>query len=636
MKQLFFLCILLSGIYLSHAQQVVVNHVVTHPGITIVTDPKEGMHLYPRWGVFPGKEESIRKIVLHLTLGYPDSIPIAHWDYLDFVRIRRMGGKNGKNLNYEIARMLTPYGSIFSKDWKWTWSVDITDFSLLLRDSVEIEYGHSGYEPNTVGWALTLDFEITKGKEIVKPLAITPLWTGSFKYGDSAEDIEKKLAPWELFTSKETGISRFRIQQTGHGMDKPKGCSEFCSRWREILYDGKIIDHADLWKNCGNNPLYPQGGTWIYDRAAWCPGDLQQPWIYDLVTKPGTHSLDINMEPYTATADKNAYENISSWLIEYSAPLSSCDVAIDNVLIPNSDPVFSRFNPAIRQPVIIIRNLGSQPLKQLRITYGTQKFEKKVFFWKGNLPFNKTDTVKLPGTIDFNTGENTFEASLMTVGARDAWLPDNQMSVRFHSPEILPPKMILQFLTNNKPEENDIVISDVSGKAVFSRKHESLEPRKMYSDTLSLPEGKYELTLTDSQGDGLEFWYEAESGYGYLRLLSTDGRILHSFEPDCGDGQNLAFTTAHRFLPDTTVNNCSFVLFPRRVENVMYLDLHSDKPSDVEVIITSDGVPVEKHRYVLLKQAKLTYNVAYLKPGRYILETLVNGESRFKRRFNKE
>jgi hypothetical protein len=342
------------------------------------------------------------------------------------------------------------------------------------------------------------------------------------------------------------------------------------------------------------------------------------------------------MEPYAATDNKNAYENIASWLIEYSAPLSSCDAAIESILLPNSDPNFSRFNPAIRQPVMLIRNLGGQPLKQLRITYGTIGFKPNVYLWKGNLSFNQCDTVRLPGIIDFHNGENIFEASVQTLGARDAWLSDNSLSVRFNSPMVLPERMVLQFQTNNKPEENDIVISDVNGREVFSRKHESLEPRKMVLDTLALPEGKYQLTLTDSTGDGLEFWYEAESGYGYLRLLSMDGRILHAFEPDCGDGQFLAFTTSPSFLPDTTLNNCSFVLFPRRVKDLIYLDLHSDMPADVEVIITSDGVPVEKHQYASLKQAKLSYDLAYLKPGRYIMETLINGESRFKRRFNKE
>lgn len=84
------------------------------------------------------------------------------------------------------------------------------------------------------------------------------------------------------------------------------------------------------------------------------------------------------------------------------------------------------------------------------------------------------------------------------------------------------------------------------------------------------------------------------------------------------------------------MNNCSFVLFPCRVKDLIYIDFHPDLPASTEVIITADGVVVETHRYVSLKAAKLPYDVSYLKPGRYIMEVMIDGESRFKRRFNKE
>ena len=89
---------------------------------------------------------------MHVTLGCPDTLPCAHWDYLDHITLLKSGGRNGRNLNYELGRMLTPYGSIYNKGWSFTWTADVTDFALELRDSVQIEYAHSGYEPQTVGW----------------------------------------------------------------------------------------------------------------------------------------------------------------------------------------------------------------------------------------------------------------------------------------------------------------------------------------------------------------------------------------------------------------------------------------------------------------------------------------------------
>jgi hypothetical protein len=169
-------------------------HVITHNKETIVTDPSKGFNQYKRWAVFPSSQTSIRKIVLHVKFACPDTMRCADWDYLDFISIKRIGGANGTNKDFEIARMLTPYGGAFNKDWKFNWELDITDFSLLLRDSVEIEYNHTGYENNKDrGWLVTLDFEIIKGKPIAEPISIQKVYGGAYKYGDSSASIETYL-----------------------------------------------------------------------------------------------------------------------------------------------------------------------------------------------------------------------------------------------------------------------------------------------------------------------------------------------------------------------------------------------------------------------------------------------------------
>jgi len=629
------LILIISGNIL--AQKPGIIHAITHDRTTIVTDPAKGEKAYPAWGIFPSKDVSIRRILMHVTLGCPDSLPCAHWDYLDHITIKRAGGKNSKSLNYELGRMLTPYGSIFTAGWNWTWTVDVTDFAMVLRDSIEIEYTHSGYETPAVGWALTLDFEIIKGPEVLHPLSVVEMWKGNFRYGDTTDPIEKKLTPVSFQKLPEANLVRFRIQQTGHGMDEPRGCSEFCSRWRDITYDGKLIDHTNLWKNCGDNPLFPQGGTWIYDRAWWCPGNLQPADIVDISPSKGTHTVGITMEPYSATANIQANEAIASYLVQYTGPIARYDAAIETIMVPNNDQNFRRSNPAGFNPVIRVRNLGSENLKSLLITYGTEGFPKRTFAWKGNIGFNETATVILPGDIDQKPGINTFTVTISKPnGKKDAWNGDNTLGSAFLPPPVLPQKMVLQLLTNNKPGENEIKILDNKGNLAFHRKPSELSPRTMYYDTLNLDTGTYALVLSDSAGDGLEFWYEVESGYGYMRLLSMDGRLLHDFESDCGDGQFFSFSTSPSFSIDTTTTQYAFVLFPRRTSGIINLDVHADKAGTMEVKITSDGVVVQQHYYKSVKQNQFTYDVGYLPNGRYIIEVLIDGESKFKRRFNKE
>ncbi|MCG8309068.1 MAG: peptide-N-glycosidase [Cytophagales bacterium] len=609
---------------------------IPHNRTTITTDPSRGSNPYPAWGVFPKEGASIRKIMMHVTLGSPDSLPTAHWDYRDHINILRKGGSRGEKMNYELGRMLTPYGSIFSKGWEFTWSVDVTDFSLILRDSVEIEYVHTGYEPTTVGWALTIDFEITYGPQHIIPLSIAPMWRGSFNYGNPEKPIEKELTPMSYSVTEGSKLNRLRIQHTGHGMDRPRGCSEFCSRWRKVLLDGKVVQEKDLWKQCGDNPLYPQGGTWIFDRALWCPGDLQQPDIIDV--KPGgtTHTFSIEMEPYTATENIQAKEDISACLIQYSAPINKYDVAVESIIVPNNRPLYLRSNPKAVDAKIVIRNLGSENLKSLTISYGTDGFDRRKYVWKGELGYNAAKEITLPGTIEYSGAEHTFTVECSRPnGKKDAWKSDNVLSSTFDAPKDLPEDLVVQFKTNKNPTDNDLFIINSKSDTVYWRKAETLLPDTVYSDTLHLAKDLYEMYLADTAGNGLEFWFMRNQGYGYVRIYDIDGKSIHKFQSDCGDGEMLAFATSHGFSPDSDHPLYDFILFPKIISDTFSLDVYTEKSEDMEVVLLKEGTPVEKHVYPKSKGGNFKYDISHLEDGRYIVEVMMNGDRKFKTRINK-
>ncbi|RYY09293.1 MAG: peptide-N-glycosidase, partial [Chitinophagaceae bacterium] len=191
-------------------------HVTSHKEVTVVTDPSTGGKSYKSWVVFPSAGTSLRKINLNVIFGCPGNMRCADWDYLDRIYIRRKGGVNAPSLNYEIGHMLTPYGGAFARNWNFRWQVDITDFSLLLRDSVEIEYFHTGYEPNEDrGWKITVDFEVIKGSPIVLPIAIHRIYDGIFRYGDSTKSIETELKPVKFRANEKSERARIFVYHTG-------------------------------------------------------------------------------------------------------------------------------------------------------------------------------------------------------------------------------------------------------------------------------------------------------------------------------------------------------------------------------------------------------------------------------------
>ncbi len=637
MKQILF-CLLIASSLAAFAGKVDTLQVVTHNRQVIVTDPSKGENYYPAWGVFPSPKTDIRRVFLTVTLGCPDSIPCAHWDYLDLITIRRTGGINGKSQDYEIGRMLTPYGSIFQRGWQWSWTIDVTDFSPVLRDSVEIEYMHSGYEPNTLGWALTVKFTLVAGPPAAEFSSIKKMWKGPNRYGDRNNPIEKTLAPIPFVTDAEASIGRLRIHQTGHGMDSVSGCSEFCKRYRDVKFDGKMVNRRDVWKKCSDNPLYPQGGTWIYDRGNWCPGYLLEPDLVDVPLKPGNHTFDIDMEPFTTTDVNQPNENITAYLIQYETPRKANDVAIEKILAPNKDQNYSRQNPTCQEPRMVIRNMGSENLRSVVITYGTTGFKPRKQTWHGNLKFNETAELLVDGPIDYKQGENEFKVVLSQPnGQKDGWEGDNETTVKFDGAVPMPKDFIIQFQTNNNPADNPMVLINSYGGVVWEKKSDRLKPNTLYIDTIRLDEGCYEFSLTDTAGNGLEFWAAPEQGRGFLYFSDLEGRLLKVFESDCGAGQHFAFTATPRFAFDDSNPRYAFGLFPMRAKEKLFFDYYLNKPANIQLLISdAENKLLERHEYINRKIGVLPVTISHLPKGRYLLEIQVDGKTAQKRRFGKE
>ena len=77
--------------------------------------------------------------------------------------------------NYELARVITPYGSMLANNWEFTTTFDITDFVRILRDSVEIRCHYSGWSS---GFSATLDFEFIEGTPARDVMKVENIYSG--------------------------------------------------------------------------------------------------------------------------------------------------------------------------------------------------------------------------------------------------------------------------------------------------------------------------------------------------------------------------------------------------------------------------------------------------------------------------
>ena len=608
-----------------------IAHVISHNGETIVTNPAKGYNSYKRTVEFPSKTKEIRSIILNLTFECPDKMRCADWDYVDHIKAQSADGGEV----YEIARMLTPYGGRFQDDWLFQWKVDVTDFSQILRNDVVIDYIHTGYEDNKkCGWKVTVDFEITYGSPVANPLAIHKIYDGNYAYGDVKDPIENHLIPMSFTATNNTAFSKIKVHQTGHGMDA-NGCGEFCNKYRDILFNGNIVDHKSIWKSCGDNPLYPQAGTWIFDRANWCPGYLLQPDEVLLDTKKGElYTVDLNMQPYE-TEKPSAKELLTTYVIEYGAINAKNDVTLVAILNPTTSLVHSRNNPSGGFPIIKIKNNGKKSLKKLKVSYGIENEKQETFVWKGNIAFGASKLITLPTNIFSTKKEAKFQVKLTRPnGKKDAFKSDNLKTSRYQRPHILPKKFVVYLKTNAEPKQNMYSIKSSDGNVLFQIDSLALKPNTVYLDTITLKQGNYAFEILDNGNDGLEFWYNKKAGRGELKLLDLQGKAIKHFYSDFGSVINYNFYV-HPTLAYELDNTPSIALYPSRTKGPITVSYFSNTPATVKVkIVAQDDEKnvVQEHTYYNYSKGDLDFDLSYLAKKRYYVKVFINNKEVFKNR----
>lgn len=509
---------------------------------TIVTNPSAGNNRYSEWTKFPSTGATqYQKIYAYLTFECPDNMDCAEWDYLDPIYIDSVGGKNGTALNWEIARFITPYGLYWKQgsNWKHGWYYDVTDFVNQLQDSVLISYNHSGYEGTSRGWKINLTFYMVEGTPARNVLNVTRLKQGGYRYDDSIEI--KYLTPVPVTLGAQTQQARIKIIQSGHGMDTDN-CSEFCPKQRTVKVDGNTVNQRLMWRECGFNSLFPQAGTWLYDRGNWCPGaEVKYDHIELAGIAPGSsHTVDIDME--TVPAANHGNQVITAYMVEYGAANFTTDASLESIVSPSKEYEYTRVNPICDEPKIVIKNNGSAPLTSLTIKYGAVGGTKSTHQWTGNLAYLQADTVVLTAPMVWGTN-NTFEVQLEqpNAGTDENTTNDRAVTTYTNPPAFPDNKIIVRLVTNKNASENRFLLRNITtGQIAFQRN--SLNNQTTYRDTIALDAGHcYSFEIYDDgpapdglPNDGLAWWANAAEGSGTLALLKANGIPFKNFAPDFG------------------------------------------------------------------------------------------------------
>lgn len=514
-------------------------------------DNGNGYGPYDTAVVFPSGATTYRKVYMVFNLGEydcPAGTQYCHqWDYTVTNYIMTPTD------TVEISRFITPYATTGSPRFPSTWNkdyvFDVTDYIQYLKGNAVSRIFYSGY---SAGFTANVRFAFIEGTPERNVIGIDNLWSGSWQYGNASDPIDNHITPQTRTAPAGAQSAELKVTITGHGADN-NYCCEFDSHSYNVLLNNNSISSFTIWKNdCGFNELYPQGGTWIYDRANWCPGEQVNIVTHKLtgVTAGNTYDLDLGFDPYTAGNTNYGSYTVNGAVVYYGAYNHTTDAFLADIIAPTNADDHYRENPFCGDPVIRVANNGSAAITSMKIQYGVNGSNLSVYNWTGNIAASQSQDISLPEPWDLRvaagqTGNKTFMAKVLEVnGQADEDATNNTSTSTFTPTQKWPVTFIVRFKTNNAANENSWKIYDLSGAVVAQRQGSAANT--LYADTLTLGPSCYRLVVEDQGCDGLSWWANPGAGTGLIQVKPLSGSpytLNGYFGGDFGCGFAQTFTT---------------------------------------------------------------------------------------------
>lgn len=465
-----------------------------------------------------------------------------------------------------IARYITPYGNYLDLGEGFTWVYDMTDYAPLLRDTIDFQAGDHRE-------LIDLRFEFIEG---VPPRTVNSIEKVLESTSNKYEYIVNNPPTQTIDTDPNSEMFGLHYSVTGHSFNNPTNCAEFCARTHYFESNGVRIHDWLHFKECADNPLYPQGGTWIYDRTGWCPGEAVDWFDLDLtqeVTPGAPITLTYGVDPDPSGVQYGNWSR-TMFFMSYGTPNYDLDAEVYDIIAPNDWEYYGRFNPICDNPIIELRNSGATPLTSAEIEYGVVGGTLQTYTWNGNLDFLKTERVVLPmHDLTLWQGSDQFFAQVVSAnGAADDYSKNDRYTTNFEAPQTLDANFELELRTNTAGHETSWDIRDGYDNVLYSGV--ALISNTQYDEFISLPIGCYTLNVYDTGDDGLDFWANND-GVGFCRIKNSLGQVVKYFEPDFGDNIHFQFSVGASVGLNEHEEDISVIVYPnpsKGVYNIHFAD----------------------------------------------------------------
>lgn len=527
---------------------------------------------------------------------------------------------------YEILSLVTPYGNGLSlgKDGK-TFTFDVTDFAPILKGKkrISIEMGGQWQEE------LDIQFHFIEGVPTREVIDIQNVWRfGRGNYG--AIQADEIFEPRMVTLHPDAAEYKLRSSITGHGQN-----GEFQPRDHYLNINGGSQDFVfRVWKECSTIPIYPQGGTWPFDRAGWCPGDPTLLFENDITSfgQPG-ETVEIDYGVNGAHMDQANYL-VSHQLVSYGPKRYTNNATLLDIVRPSQKVEWERENPSCNKPTVIIQNNGIEDLKFASIEYGLKGGVKEMYQWAGNLKFGEQAVVELPIRMDNFWAEavagNTrvFEAQIVEVNRMtDDFPSDNMLTSQVDDVDVLTGNVRFEFVTNTRGEETSFEIRDNMGEVVYEGS--GYGPNEKVIVDLDMSPGCYSLEFRDSGDDGLYYWYWEQTGQSrgrgsvyFSKERSNRWLKFKSFEAEFGRFIHYDFAIDGLVSSEDQRVLRHLNVFPNPNDGAFIVDFYSEKTEDLKIeVISPTGQLLHSQTMQSYadQQLKERIEVANIPPGMYLV-----------------
>lgn len=547
--------------------------------------------------VFPDGTKDYRKINMVFTLG-KETCPAgsqycAQWDYT--VQLLVMTPTD----TFELGRFITPYAHSSYPNMPLTWThdyvYDLTDYYDILKNGAVVRIHYSGYS-----WGFTgkMHFDFIEGTRPRDVVGIEKLWNKSYKFGSTADPINVRTAERTITKPTGTVYAEARHIISGHGSDdQTNNCAEFCNKWYKWMVNGSAAQQVDIWRDdCGDNWVYPQSGTWVYDRANWCPGDvvfaktLKVP--ASALTGP-TFTAGMEFQPYTSSNQSNppSYTTSNS-IFFYKEFNHTVDAGIEDIVAPTNKDIYFRMNPICNEVKVKIKNYGKNDLTSVKMDYGIAGQATNTFTWNGTLASNETAIISLPSLAAFKTitGTQQFGVIIKEVnGAADQESHNDTATSTF----VAPPKwnkgnFIIKMVTSSFTQPGNAskwIIKDQTGAVIMQRS--STSATQTYNDTVHLENGCYTFEAVAEYGYGFRFLTAFTAGSLAVNMYDGSGGLaLPKYNPG---NSGLAGDFGNGFVQEFVVTNSEPLLSVRSWNNAIQMTV-APNPAQDNVTVNVDGL----------------------------------------------